>query len=104
MAKFKGSDTGLIISHWLTTKYTIQFMGLWEQMHNHDFNVTEFHNIRNEIGTNGFVVFSSMWIKKTEDLGLRSSVGRYGGTFAHKDIVFEFATWVFPEFFKKMLI
>jgi len=83
MAKFKGSDTGLIISHWLTTKYTIQFMGLWEQMHNHDFNVTEFRNIRNEIGTNGFVISSSMWIKKTMAIGLRSSVGRYGGTFAH---------------------
>jgi hypothetical protein len=58
MAKFKGADTGLIISHWLTTKYTIQFMGLWEQMHNKDFNVTEFRNIKNEVGTNGFVVFS----------------------------------------------
>jgi len=99
MAKFKGPDTGLIISHWLTTKYTVQFMGLWEQMHNKNFNVTEFSNIKNEIGTNGFVVSSSMWIKKTNAIGIRSSVGRYGGgTFAHKDIAFEFATWISPEF------
>jgi hypothetical protein len=98
MAKFKGADTGLIISHWLTTKYTIQFMGLWEQIHNKDFNVTEFRNIKNEVGTNGFVVSSSMWIKKTKAIGIKSSTGRYGGTFAHKDIAFEFATWISPEF------
>jgi len=99
MAKFKGPETGLIISHWLTTKYTIQFMGLWEQMYNKNFNVTQFRNIKNEIGTNGFVVSSSMWIKKTNAIGIRSSAGRYGGgTFAHKDIAFEFATWISPEF------
>ncbi|MCK5475499.1 MAG: KilA-N domain-containing protein [Candidatus Pacebacteria bacterium] len=99
MAKFKGQDTGLIISHWLTTKYTIQFMGIWEQMHNKNFNVTEFRNIKNEVGTNGFVVSSSMWIKRTNAIGVRSSAGRYGGgTFAHKDIAFEFATWISPEF------
>lgn len=98
MAKFKGPDTGLIISHWLTTKYTIQFMGLWEQMNNKDFNVTEFRKIKNEVGTNGFVVSSSMWIKRTKAIGVKSSTGRYGGTFAHKDIAFEFATWISPEF------
>ena len=97
MAKFKGSDTGLIISHWLTTKYTIQFMGIWEQMNNKIFNVTEFRNIKNEVGTNGFVVSSSMWIKKTNAIGIRSSAGRYGGTYAHKDIAFEFATWISPN-------
>jgi len=98
MAKFKGADTGLIISHWLTTKYTIQFMGIWEQIYNENFNVTEFRNIKNEVGTNGFVVSSSMWIKKTNAIGIKSSAGRYGGTFAHKDIAFEFATWLSPEF------
>lgn len=99
MAKFKGSETGLIISHWLTTKFTVQFMGMWEQMHNKNFNVTEFSNIKNELGTNGFVVSSSMWTKRTNAIGIRSSAGRYGGgTFAHKDIAFEFATWISPEF------
>ena len=98
MAKFKGKDTGLIISHWLTTKYTIQFMGIWEQMHNKNFNVTEFRNIKNEVGANGFVVSSSMWTKRTNAIGVRSSAGKYGGTYAHKDIAFEFATWISPEF------
>lgn len=98
MAKFKGQDTGLIISHWLTTKYTIQFMGLWEQMHNKNFNLTEFRNIKNEVGTNGFIISSSMWINKTNAIGICSSAGRYGGTYAHKDIAFEFATWISPEF------
>jgi hypothetical protein len=74
-------------------------MGIWEQLYNPNFNVTEFRNIKNEIGVNGFVVSSSMWIKKTNAIGIRSSVGRYGGgTFAHKDIAFEFATWISPEF------
>jgi len=98
MAKFKGSETGLIISHWLTTKYTIQFMGTWEQMYNDNFNVTEFRNIKSEVGTNGYIVSSSLWIKRTHAIGIRSSAGRYGGTFAHKDIAFEFATWISPEF------
>ena len=73
-------------------------MGSWEQMFNPNFNVTEFGNIKNEAGSNGFILSSSMWIKKTGAIGLRSSPGRYGGTFAHKDIAFEFATWISPEF------
>ncbi|NTW34432.1 MAG: KilA-N domain-containing protein, partial [Bacteroidetes bacterium] len=73
MSKFKGAETGLIISHWLTTKFTIQFMGVWEQMYNKNFNVTEFRNIKNEVGSNGFVVSSSMWISKTNAIGIRSS-------------------------------
>ena len=98
MAKFKNYDTGVVISNWLTTKYTLQFMGAWEQLHNPNFNLIEFHRIRNEAGTNGFIVSSSMWIKHTHAIGIRSSAGRYGGTFAHKDIAFEFATWLSPEF------
>ena len=99
MAKFKDSEsTGIVIANWLTTKYTIQFMGAWEQAHNPNFNVMEFHNIRNEAGSNGFILSSSRWIKRTMAIGLRSASGRYGGTFAHKDIAFEFATWLSPEF------
>ena len=60
IAKFKGKDTGIIISHWLTTKFTIQYIGTWEQLNNQNFNVTEFRNIKNEVGTNGFVVSSSI--------------------------------------------
>jgi len=99
MAKFKDAEsTGIVIAHWLSSKYTIQFMGSWEQMFNPGFNVTEFGNIRNMAGSNGFILSSSSWIKSTGAIGLRSSAGRYGGTFAHKDIAFEFATWLSPEF------
>ena len=99
MAKFKDRDaTGIVIANWLSTKYTIQFMGAWEQLYNPLFNVIEFHNIKNEAGSNGFIVSSSKWIQKTNAIGIRSSAGRYGGTFAHKDIAFEFATWISPEF------
>ncbi|QQG52851.1 MAG: KilA-N domain-containing protein [Candidatus Falkowbacteria bacterium] len=99
MAKFKNTEsTGIVIANWLTTKYTIQFIGAWEQVYNANFNVMEFHNIKNEAGTNGFILSSSAWIKKTRAIGIKSATGRYGGTFAHKDIAFEFATWLSPEF------
>lgn len=99
MAKFKDREaTGIVIAHWLSTKYTIQFMGAWEHVHNPNFNVTEFSNIKNEAGSNGFILSSSKWVKKTKAIGIRSSAGRYGGTFAHRDIAFEFATWISPEF------
>jgi hypothetical protein len=98
MAKYKNYDSGVVISNWLTTKYSLQFMGAWEKLHNPNFNLMEFHKIKNEVGTNGFIVSSSMWIKNTNAIGIRSSAGRYGGTFAHKDIAFEFATWLSPEF------
>ena len=87
------------LSHWLSTKYTIEFMGLWEQMHNPGFNVTEFSNIKNEAGSNGFVLSSKQWIEKTNAVGIISKPGRYlGGTFAHRDIAFEFASWISAGF------
>ncbi len=100
IARFKDADaTGIIIANWLSTKYTIQFIGAWERLHNSNFNVMEFHNIKNEAGSNGFILSSSRWIKRTGAIGIRSAAGRYGGgTFAHKDIAFEFATWISPEF------
>ncbi len=99
IAKHKNPNaTGLVISHWLSTRYTIDFMGLWEKMHNPDFNVTEFSNIRNESGSNGFVLSSKNWINTTNAIGIISKAGRYGGTYAHKDIAFEFASWISPEF------
>jgi hypothetical protein len=100
IAKHKNQEsTGLVISHWMSTKFTIEFMGLWEQMHNPDFNVTEFSNIKNDAGSNGFVLSSKQWIEKTNAIGVTSKTGRYGGgTFAHKDIAFEFASWISPGF------
>ena len=74
-------------------------MGIWEQMHNPNFNVTEFSNIKNNSGSNGFVLSSKQWIEKTGAVGLVSKAGRYnGGTFAHKDIAFEFASWISAEY------
>ncbi|MFA6409442.1 MAG: KilA-N domain-containing protein [Gammaproteobacteria bacterium] len=99
MAKFKDREaTGIVIANWLSTKYTIQFIGAWEQLNNPSFNVIEFNNIKNEAGTNGFILSSSRWREKTNATGIRSSAGRYGGTYAHRDIAFEFATWLSPEF------
>ena len=99
IARHKNPEaTGLVISHWLSTRYTIEFMGLWEKMHNPDFNVTEFRNIKNESGSNGFVLSSKNWITSTNAIGIISKAGRYGGTYAHKDIAFEFATWISAEF------
>lgn len=98
MAKFRSYDSGVVISNWLSTKYTIQFMGAWEQVHNPHFNLIEFHKIKNEAGSNGFIISSSFWVKQTRAIGIKSSAGRYGGTYAHKDIAFEFATWLSPEF------
>ncbi|MES2330799.1 MAG: KilA-N domain-containing protein [Bacteroidota bacterium] len=100
MAKFKNAETtGLVISHWLRTRYTVEFMGLWEKMNNPFFNVTEFGNIKNESGSNGFVLSAKQWIEKTKAIGIISKPGKYvGGTFAHKDIAFEFGSWISPEF------
>ena len=99
IAKYKNKETtGLVISHWMSTRYTIEFMGIWEQIHNPIFNVTEFRNIKNEAGSNGFVLSSKQWISKTKAIGIISKAGRYGGTFAHKDIAFEFASWISAGF------
>jgi hypothetical protein len=99
MAKYKNADaTGLVISHWLSTRYTVEFMGIWEKINNPNFNVTDFSNIRNESGSHGYVLTSKQWIEKTNAIGIISKPGRYGGTYAHRDIAFEFATWLSPEF------
>lgn len=99
MAKFKNSEaTGLVISHWLSTRYAIDFLGIWERLNNEGFNVTEFSNIRNDAGSNGFVLTVKQWVERTNAKGIVSTPGRYGGTYAHKDIAFEFASWLSPEF------
>jgi hypothetical protein len=100
IAKHKNPEsTALIISNWLRTKFTIEFMGLWEQMHNPDFNLIEFEEVKSEAGSNSFVLSPRQWIEKTNAIGLISKAGRYGGgTFAHKDIAFEFASWISASF------
>jgi hypothetical protein len=105
MAKYKNAEaTGYVISRWLSARYTIDFVGIWERINNPDFNVVEFNNIKNESGANGFVLTSKQWIEKTNAIGIIAKPGRYGGgTFAHKDIAFEFASWLSAEF-KYLLI
>ena len=99
MAKHKNAEsTGLVISHWLSTRYAIEFLGIWEQVNNPDFNVTEFSNIRFNAGSNGYVLSAKQWIERTNAIGLISSAGRYGGTYAHRDIAFEFGSWLSPKF------
>jgi len=99
MAKYRNAEaTGLVISHWLSTRYAIEYLGIWERVNNPDFNITEFSNIRNMAGSNGFVLTSKQWIERTNAKGIVSTAGRYGGTYAHFDIAMEFASWLSPEF------
>lgn len=87
-----------LIENWLKNKDTILFLGVWEQINNPDFNSPEFEGIKNEAGRNSFYLSAKKWIEKTKAIGLVASAGRYGGTFAHKDIAFEFGSWLSPEF------
>ena len=95
----KGIENGLaLIEKWLRNKNTIEFLGIWEEMYNTNFNSPEFEGIKNAAGLNRFVMSVKQWIEKTNSIGIIAKAGRYGGTFAHKDIAFEFASWVSPQF------
>ncbi len=99
MAKFRDSErSDYIIQNWMRTRNTIEFIGLWEQLNNPDFNSIEFDGFRNESGLNSFTLTPKKWIKATNSIGIISKAGRYGGTYAHKDIAFEFASWISPTF------
>lgn len=87
-----------VIRNWLRSRNTVEFLGVWERLNNPGFNPVEFDGIRIQTGLNSFVLTPKQWIEKTCAIGLRSSAGRYGGTYAHKDIAFEFASWVSVEF------
>lgn len=86
------------ISDWLRNRNTVEFLGVWERVHNADFNHGEFTTIRSQAGLNGYRISVKEWVEKTGAIGLRASAGRYGGTYAHPDIAFEFAMWISPEF------
>jgi hypothetical protein len=100
MAKMKNADIpATVISHWLTTNFTMNFMGVWEKMHNPDFNLTGFSEVKMMSTETGFALSPKQWIEKTGAIGITSRSGRYGGgTFAHRHIAFEFASWLSPEF------
>ena len=95
----RGFDGGsALIEQWLKNKDTVLFLGVWEQINNPDFNSLEFEGIRNEAGRNSFFLSAKKWIDLAGAKGLIASSGRYGGTYAHKDIAFEFGSWLSPEF------
>lgn len=99
MAKFRDSKrTNYIIQNWMRTRSTIEFIGLWEQLNNPNFKRIEFDAFRNESGSNSFTLTPKKWIESTSSIGIISKSGRYGGTYAHKDIAFEFASWISPTF------
>ncbi|WP_077350413.1 KilA-N domain-containing protein [Algoriphagus sp. A40] len=86
--------TDSIIQNWLRNRNTIELLGLWEQMYNPDFKPLEFEGFRKQAGLNSFVLTPKKWIETTNAIGITSKQGRYGGTFAHKDIALEFASWM----------
>ena len=98
IARYKSDEPFIVINNWLRGKDNIQFLGLWESMHNPDFKPIEFDRLRNEAGSNAFTLSPKKWIEKTSAIGIVSKAGRYGGTFAHSDIAMEFASWISPEF------
>jgi len=87
-----------VVKNWLRLRSTIEFLGLWEQLYNPNFKGVEFDTFKNEAGANAFTLTPQRWIEKTNAIGIISKSGRGGGTYAHKDIAFEFASWISPEF------
>ena len=87
-----------IIFRWLSLKSTIEYLGEWEMLYNPDFNCTEFGTIKNAAGSNNFVLSVKTWIERTNARGIRSKAGRYGGTYAHRDIAYHFGMWISPKF------
>ncbi len=98
IAKFKSDEPNDVIKNWMRSKDTIQFLGLWEKLNNPDFKPVEFDGFSKQAGSNAFTLSPQKWINNTQAKGLISKSGRYGGTYAHKDIAFEFASWVSAEF------
>ena len=99
IARYKNQDaTDDLIRNWLRNRNTIEFLGIWEQINNPGFNPVEFDGIKKVAGLNSFSLTPKQWIERTGAIGIISKAGRYGGTYAHKDIAFEFAAWVSVEF------
>lgn len=98
IARYKSDEPFIVINNWMRGKDTIEFLGLWEKLHNPEFKPIEFDRFRKEAGYNAFTLSPQKWIKNTNATGIISKSGRYGGTFAHSDIAFEFASWISAEF------
>ncbi len=99
IAKYKSSArSDDLIRNWLRNRNTIEFLGIWEKLNNSNFKPVEFDGFRKEAGLNSFTLTPKQWIEKTNAIGIASKAGRYGGTYAQKDIAFEFASWISVEF------
>ena len=94
----KAKDGEYFFSNWLRNRNTIEFLGIWEKVYNPNFNCVEFDIIKSQAGLNSYRLSAKEWMEKTQSIGIISKAGRYGGTYAHKDIAFEFAMWISPEF------
>ncbi len=94
----KAKDGDFFISDWLRNRNTVEFLGIWERIYNPNFNYGEYATIRNQAGLNSYKISVKEWTAKTNAIGLKAKAGRYGGTYAHKDIAFEFGMWISPEF------
>ena len=99
----KSKDGDFFVSDWLRNRNTVEFLGIWEELHNSNFNYGEFATIKSRAGLNSYKISVKEWVSKTNAIGIVSKAGRYGGTFAHKDISFEFGMWISPKF-KLLLI
>jgi hypothetical protein len=100
MAKAKGGESRAadIIKNWIRTRSTLEFLGTWEELYNPDFKVVEFDHFKSQAGLPTFVLSPSLWVEKTNSIGIFSKAGKYGGTYAHKDIAFEFGSAISPVF------
>ena len=98
IARYKSDDPTAVIQNWMRNRDVIEFLGLWERLHNSDFKPLEFEGFRKQAGANAFTMSPKKWIEATNAIGIVSKSGRYGGTYAHSDIAMSFATWISPEF------
>jgi hypothetical protein len=94
----RAKDGDFFISDWLRNRNTVEFLGIWESIYNSDFNYGEFATIKSQAGLNSYKISVKEWVEKTGAIGLKATAGRYGGTYAHPDIAFEFGMWISPEF------
>jgi hypothetical protein len=94
----KAKDGDFFISDWLRNRNTVEFLGIWESVYNPSFNYGEFAIIKSQAGLNNYKISVKEWVEKTKAIGLKATAGRYGGTYAHKDIAFEFGMWISAEF------
>lgn len=98
IAKHKSDEPNAVIANWMRNRNTIEYLGVWESLYNPEFKPTEFEGFKKEAGLNAFTLSPQKWVNATNAIGIISKSGRYGGTYAHKDIAFKFASWISVEF------